>query len=63
MLLKLKAEHLDPVLERVRGPDGAKVNYSEIMNGWNMIKTDFNLKAVGAKDVTAAVFFKFNQVK
>ena len=62
LLRKLKIQHLDPVLKRVRGPDGAKVSYSEIMNGWSMIKTDFDLKAVGAKDVKADVFFKFNQV-
>lgn len=60
LLKKLKIQHLDPVLKRVRGPDGAKVSYSEIMNGWSMIKTDFDLKAVGAKDVKADVFFKFN---
>lgn len=63
MLGRLKVEHLDPVLERVGGPDGAKVNYGEIMNGWSKIKTDFNSKAVGAKDVRANVFFKYNQVK
>ena len=62
MLKKLKIQHLDPVLKRVRGRDGAKVSYSEIMNGWSMIKTDFDLKAAGAKDVKADVFFKFNQV-
>jgi len=60
---RLKNEHLDPVLERVGGPDGAKVNYGEIMNGWKKIKTDFDSKAVGAKDVMANIFFKYNQVK
>ena len=63
LLTKLKIQHLDPVLKRVRGTDGAKVSYSEIMNGWSVIKTDFDSKAVGAKDVKADVFFKFNQVK
>ena len=63
MLGRLKNEHLDPVLERVGGPDGAKVNYGEIMNGWKKIKTDFDSKAVGAKDVMANIFFKYNQVK
>ncbi|KAJ7380911.1 hypothetical protein OS493_004495 [Desmophyllum pertusum] len=61
LLVKLKREHLDPVLERVRGSDGAKVKYVDIMNGWSKIKNDFNSKAVGSKDVRAEVFFKFNQ--
>lgn len=63
LLGRLKIEHLDPVLERVHGPDGAKVNYVDIMNGWSKIATDFNAKAVGATDVRADVFFKFNKVK
>ena len=63
MLERLKNEHLDPVLKRVRGPDGAKVSYGEIMGGWSKIKTDFTSKAVGAKDVMADVFFKYNQVR
>ena len=63
LLAKLKREHLDPVLERIRSPDGVKVKYVDIMNGWSKIKNDFNSKAVGSKDVRAEVFFKFNQVK
>lgn len=63
LLGRLKIEHFDPVLKKVRGPDAAKVNYADIMNGWSKIKTDFNLKAVGAKDVRADVFFKYNQVE
>ena len=63
LLSRLKIEQLDPVLERVRGPDGAKVKYVDIMNGWSKIKNEFNSEAVGAKDVMADVFFKFNQVK
>lgn len=62
LLEKLQIEHLDPIIERVRGPDGAKVRYIDIINGWDKIKTDFVLKAVGAKDVRAEVFFEFNQV-
>ena len=62
LLKKLKGEHLDPVFERVRGPDGAKVKYSEIMDAWNKIKAGFNAKAVGTLDVRADAFFKFNQV-
>lgn len=61
LLKKLKGEHLDPVFERVRGPDGAKVKYSEIMDAWNKIKAGFNAKAVGTLDVRADAFFKFNQ--
>lgn len=63
LLERLKNEHLDPVLKRVGGPDGAKVSYGEIMGGWSKIKTDFTSKAVGAKDVMADVFFKYNQVR
>ena len=63
LLSRLEIEHLDPVLERVRGPDGAKVKYVDIMNGWSKIKNEFNSEAVGAKDVMADVFFKFNQVR
>ena len=63
MLERLKNEHLDPILKRVGGPDGAKVSYGEIMGGWSKIKTDFTSKAVGAKDVMADVFLKYNQVR
>lgn len=61
LLKKLKGKHLDPVFERVRGPDGAKVKYSEIIDAWNKIKAGFNNKAVGPSDIRADAFFKFNQ--
>ena len=63
ILFELKAKHLDPVLKRVRGRDGAKVNDIEIMNGRSMIKTEFDSKVVGAKDVKADVFRNFDQVR
>lgn len=63
LLSRLRIEHLDPVIERIRGPDGAKVKYVDIVDGWRKINNEFNSEAVGAKDVMADVFFKFNQVK
>ena len=62
MLKKLKAELLDPVYERVRGPNCAQVRYSDIIDAWRKIKDRFYSEAVGAQDVRADTFFKFNQV-
>ncbi|KAL9979079.1 hypothetical protein ACROYT_G016681 [Oculina patagonica] len=61
LLRRLKDLHLDPVLKRVGSQLGISVKYTAITNGWNTIKNEFNRQAIGARDVKADVFFKFNQ--
>lgn len=63
LLRGLKVTHLDPILKRVRNSRyGDGVSYGDIMNGWSTITKEFKKKAIGAKDVRADVFFKFNEV-
>ena len=59
---ELKKKHLDPVLERVRGPEGAKVSFKEIDDGCAIIELEYKSRAVGSKDVRAQVFHEFHQV-
>ena len=59
-LLKLfKQEQLDPILEKLHGGEGAQVSFENIIQGYNRLKQDFKVRATGAKDVSAAVFFNF----
>ena len=62
LLIQLKQAHLDPVLQQLRGEGGAKLSYDEIIGGYNRIKDEYNMSAIGAKDVIAAVFFEFHPV-
>ncbi|KAL9979061.1 hypothetical protein ACROYT_G016656 [Oculina patagonica] len=60
LLKQLKNEHLDPVLARLHGGEGAKVKFEDIVAGYNRIEQDYKARATGAKDVCAAVFFEFH---
>lgn len=62
LLKQLKKEHLDPVLARLHGAEGAKVTFEDIVTGYNRIEQDYKARATGAKDVCAAVFFEFHPV-
>lgn len=62
LLIRLKEQQLDPVLTRLRGKDGAKVSFAEIMACYSAIEQGYKLKAIGAKDVCAQVFFEFHPV-
>ena len=62
LLKKLKKEHLDPVLARLHGAEGAKVMFEDIIAGYNRIEQDYKARATGAKDTCAAVFFEFHPV-
>ena len=63
ILVQLKRLHLDPVLERLKGREGAKVSFQNITNAYDGIKDDYGKKAKGAKDVIAAVFFEYHRVR
>ena len=62
LLGQLKQRHLDPVLSQLRGKEGAKLSFEDIIGGYNRIKEDYEDSAIGAKDVIAAVFFEFHPV-
>ena len=62
LLKQLKKKHLDPVLARLHGGEGAKVTFEDIVAGFNRIEQDYKARATGAKDVCAAVFFEFHPV-
>ena len=63
LLTQLKQNHLDPVLRRLQGKEAAKMSFEEVIAGYNKIKEDYYNSAIGAKDVIAAVFFKFYPVR
>ena len=63
LLKRLKQEHLDPILEKLHGGEGAQVSFEDIIQGYNRLEQDFKVRAIGAKDVSAAVFFEFHPVK
>ena len=54
---------MDPILARLQGEEGAKVSFEDILEGYNRIEQDYKIRATGAKDVCAAVFFEFHPVK
>ena len=63
ILVRLKRLHLDPVLERLKGREGAKVSFQNITNAYDKIKDDYGKFAKGAEDVIAAVFFEYHRVR
>jgi len=63
LLKRLKEEHLDPILARLHGEEGAKISFEDILEGYNSIEQDYKIRATGAKDVCASVFFEFHPVK
>jgi len=62
LLKELKRKHLDPVLERARGPNGANVSYKEIDDGLAIIELEYKNQSVGAKNIRAQVFHEFHEV-
>ncbi|KAJ7380885.1 hypothetical protein OS493_004468 [Desmophyllum pertusum] len=60
LLKRLKTEHLDPILARLHGVEGAKVTFQDIVAGYNTIEQDYKARATGAKHVCTAVFFEFH---
>ena len=63
LLFRLKKLHLDPVLEKLQGREGAKVSFEDIINAYDKIKDDYGKLAKGAEDVIAAVFFEYHRVR
>lgn len=63
LLVGLKHRHLDPVLTELRGKDGAKVSFAEIMACYSSIELGYKEQAKGAaEDVCAQVFLDFHPV-
>ena len=62
LLVGLKHQHLDPVLTQLRGKDGAKVSFAEIMACYSAIEQGFKAEAKGAEDVRSQVFYEFHPV-
>lgn len=60
LLKDLEKEHLDPVLKRLHGKRGAEMSFHDIIQGYERIKEEFLNRAIGAKDVHAAVFYEFH---
>lgn len=60
MLKALKEEHLDPVLRKLSGKDGASVSFAQIIGGYSAIEQGFKRDARGAKDICAQVFYEFH---
>ena len=63
LLLQLKRKHMDPVLQQLRGSDGSKLSFDDIIGAYQLIKEDYDARAVGAKDAIAAAFFDFHPVR
>lgn len=63
LLGQLKRTHLDPVLQRLRGKEAAKVSFDDVIDGYTRIKDSYYKSAKGAKDAIAAVFFEFHPVR
>lgn len=63
LLSQLKEKHLDPVLQQLQGKEAAKISFDDIIGGYNKIQEDYKNSAIGAKDVTAAVFAEFHPVR
>ncbi|XP_068762154.1 guanylate-binding protein 6-like [Montipora capricornis] len=61
LLLQLRQTHLDPVLQCLQGSEGTKLTFDDIMAVYDLIKSDFDSTAVGAKDAIAATFFDFHE--
>lgn len=60
LLAGLKHRHLDPVLTQLRGKEGCKVSFAEIMACYSSIELGFKEEAKGAEDVCAQVFLDFH---
>ena len=63
LLTVLKGNHLDPILQRLKGKEAAKVSFKDVIDGYNKIKDDYENSAKGSKDVIAAVFLEFHPVR
>ena len=63
LLLQLKTEHLDPVIEQLQGTEGSKLSFDDILNVYRHIKDDYEAEAKGAKDAIAEAFSDFHSVR
>ena len=63
LLQDLRKMHLDPILQRLTGPNGAAVSFDQIEGSFLAIERNFKKLAKGARDVCAQEFFKFQPVR
>jgi len=63
LLQDLRKKHLDPILQRLTGPNGATVSFDQIEGSFLAIERNFKKLAKGARDVCAQEFFKFQPVR
>lgn len=63
LLRQLKAQYMDPLLNRVSDQYGTKVRYADITSALKTVENEFYRRAYGDSYVKYDVFFKFNQVK
>ncbi|KAJ7315665.1 hypothetical protein OS493_038377 [Desmophyllum pertusum] len=61
LLEELRRKHLDPVLKKVRGPNGTSVSYPDIDEGCAKIENEYKNHALGAKSVHAQVLLEFHE--
>ncbi|XP_048581277.1 guanylate-binding protein 6 isoform X2 [Nematostella vectensis] len=60
LVVELKESKLDPVLARLRGPQGHQLKFAEIIAAFSAIEQEYRTRARGAKDVCASVFFAYH---
>ncbi|PFX13324.1 Guanylate-binding protein 4 [Stylophora pistillata] len=61
LVKRLRKKHLDPVLQRVSGPEGTNVSFKDIDDGCAVLELEYKSQAVGSKDVRAKVLHEFHQ--
>ncbi|KXJ07327.1 Guanylate-binding protein 4 [Exaiptasia diaphana] len=60
LIKKLKSNILDPVLARLRSPEGSTMQFGDIVTAYNKIQQKYSRNARGAKDVQTSVFMNFH---
>lgn len=53
---------MDPILQQLRENDPVTLSFKDIAETYDKLKEDYKRLAIGAKDVTAVVFWKAKQV-
>lgn len=62
LLVKLKRQHLDPIVTQLTGKDGAKVSLAQIDSSYSAIEKGFEVEAKGDEDVCAQFRFEIHHV-
>ena len=62
LLVKLKRQHLDPIVTQLTGNDGAKVSWAQIDSSYSAIEKGFEVEAKGDEDICAQFCFEILHV-